>query len=408
MRSPSRSTSPRSPRSSIRPITPPARTPTTSPRRRAPPASSPSAPCTRTSILLRFPPGRAGADADGSPGPTRGARLRSTAPGRERRPAQGDGRSTTPRSASRSSWPPCPTCQGRGMSECSIRAPARGFSAFARRRSLLQRGAESVHLIAVERDADSLPALNQSLSEAQRSFGSRFSYEVRSHDFLNSTGLGLGAEPIAPVDIAIANPPYFKVAPSDPRRRRRAEHLRPVHERGERSPQARRPDVLHRPTELLVGALLPRLPPAVPSHDGARSRAPLPIARGGVQDRRSAPGEHHHPVPPRGDRGRPSANHGVERRRRSPGRWLPARAPATHRRPGHSGRVALPAGIARRPASADDRRASAQSPRRSRLGDFDGAGRRVPRDGAPAHGRTRLGPGRRSDALAATRQARRR
>ena len=84
-------------------------------------------------------------------------------------------------------------------------------------RSLLQRGAESVHVIAVERDADSLPALNQSLSEAKRSFGSRFSSEVRSHDFLNSTGLGLGAEPIAPVDIAIANPPYFKVAPSDPR-----------------------------------------------------------------------------------------------------------------------------------------------------------------------------------------------
>ena len=72
-------------------------------------------------------------------------------------------------------------------------------------------------MIAVERDAGSLPALNQSLSEAQRSFGWRFSYEVRSHDFLNSTGFGLGTEAIDPVDVAIANPPYFKVAPSDPR-----------------------------------------------------------------------------------------------------------------------------------------------------------------------------------------------
>ena len=84
-------------------------------------------------------------------------------------------------------------------------------------RSLLQRGAESVHLIAVERDAASLPALNHSLSEAKRSFGSRFSYEVRSHDFLNSTGPRPRRRTIAPVDIAIANPPYFKVAPSDPR-----------------------------------------------------------------------------------------------------------------------------------------------------------------------------------------------
>ena len=84
-------------------------------------------------------------------------------------------------------------------------------------RSLLQRGAESVHVVAVERDTDSVAALNQSLSAARRSFGARFSYEVRSDDFLNSTGLTLGREPIDPVDIAISNPPYFKVTPSDPR-----------------------------------------------------------------------------------------------------------------------------------------------------------------------------------------------
>ena len=84
-------------------------------------------------------------------------------------------------------------------------------------RSPLQRGAESVHVVAVERDTDSVAALNQSLSAARRSFGARFSYEVRSDDFLNSTGLTLGREPIDPVDIAISNPPYFKVTPSDPR-----------------------------------------------------------------------------------------------------------------------------------------------------------------------------------------------
>ncbi len=84
-------------------------------------------------------------------------------------------------------------------------------------RSLLERGAESVHVVAVERDTDSLPALNQSLCEAKRSLGARFSYEVRCHDFLNSTRFGLGTDHIDPVDVAISNPPYFKVAPSDPR-----------------------------------------------------------------------------------------------------------------------------------------------------------------------------------------------
>lgn len=84
-------------------------------------------------------------------------------------------------------------------------------------RSLLQRGAESVHVAAVESDPCSLSALRESLTAAERSLGAAFSYEIRSHDFLNSSGLELEAERIDPVDVAISNPPYFKVSPSDRR-----------------------------------------------------------------------------------------------------------------------------------------------------------------------------------------------
>ena len=84
-------------------------------------------------------------------------------------------------------------------------------------RSLLERGAQSVHVVAVESDPGSLTALRESLTAAGQSFGAAFSYEIRSHDFLNSSGLELETEPIDPVDVAISNPPYFKVSPSDRR-----------------------------------------------------------------------------------------------------------------------------------------------------------------------------------------------
>ena len=87
--------------------------------------------------------------------------------------------------------------------------------------------------------------------------------------------------------------------------------------------------MLHRPAELLVGALLPldfrrRFQDRTMALEAVhlfRSRAEAFKTDGVLRWRTCII-----LMPPRGDRGRPSANHGVKRRRRSPGRQLPARA----------------------------------------------------------------------------------
>lgn len=82
-------------------------------------------------------------------------------------------------------------------------------------RSLLERGAASVHLVAIENEPDTIPYLRKSLALASGALGPRFSYDARHEDFLDYEGLF--ARPNELFDVAIGNPPYFKLPSSDRR-----------------------------------------------------------------------------------------------------------------------------------------------------------------------------------------------
>lgn len=75
----------------------------------------------------------------------------------------------------------------------------------------------SVHLVAVEIDPRAAVHLEQTLCLARARLGERFSFEILRSDFLDLATPTLGVAPIAPFDIAIGNPPYFKMSPSDAR-----------------------------------------------------------------------------------------------------------------------------------------------------------------------------------------------
>lgn len=74
-----------------------------------------------------------------------------------------------------------------------------------------------VHLVAVEAEARAAAHLEEALALAGRRLGSAFSSEVLRTDFLELDAPTLGSTPIAPFDIAISNPPYFKVSPTEVR-----------------------------------------------------------------------------------------------------------------------------------------------------------------------------------------------
>jgi adenine-specific DNA-methyltransferase len=82
---------------------------------------------------------------------------------------------------------------------------------------LLGDSEKSVHLVAVESDQDTRKLLSKALTGAKERFGSRFSFEIDTGDFLawGDPGLFGGGQP--PFDIAISNPPYFKMSPKEDR-----------------------------------------------------------------------------------------------------------------------------------------------------------------------------------------------
>jgi adenine-specific DNA-methyltransferase len=77
-------------------------------------------------------------------------------------------------------------------------------------RELLVRDAvAAVELYCVESEPTAQRELQLALAAAQRAFGERFSARNFARDFLQIS--------LPPIDIAIANPPYFKMSPSDER-----------------------------------------------------------------------------------------------------------------------------------------------------------------------------------------------
>ncbi len=74
-----------------------------------------------------------------------------------------------------------------------------------------------VHLVAVEAESAAANHLEETLALARKHLGESFSFEVLRTDFLDLGAPTLGTTPVALFDVAIGNPPYFKVSPTEAR-----------------------------------------------------------------------------------------------------------------------------------------------------------------------------------------------
>lgn len=76
-------------------------------------------------------------------------------------------------------------------------------------------GASAVDLVTIEAEPRTTPALRRSLATLSGAFGDRFRAEVIHEDFLEAGQPQLGHKALpTDFDVAIANPPYFKMSPS--------------------------------------------------------------------------------------------------------------------------------------------------------------------------------------------------
>ena len=92
-----------------------------------------------------------------------------------------------------------------------------GILGAAAARRALELGASSVHLIAVEAEPETRALLRRSLTLLGGSVGAALKSTVRGDDFLDLYTPQLNVERLPPIDLVIANPPYFKMSPAEPR-----------------------------------------------------------------------------------------------------------------------------------------------------------------------------------------------
>lgn len=93
-----------------------------------------------------------------------------------------------------------------------------GVLGLAAAEALILRHGARVHLTAVEKEPGAVAALRAAAAAARaRHDAGALCVEVIDGDFLELDKPRLGAVPLASFDYAIANPPYFKMSPSDPR-----------------------------------------------------------------------------------------------------------------------------------------------------------------------------------------------
>lgn len=92
-----------------------------------------------------------------------------------------------------------------------------GILGFAVTEHLLGAGYQSVELVAIEPEPKVREDLAKVKKQAESRYGDRLSVSIKEADFLEMGDLRLDVEPIAPFDVVIANPPYYKMSPSDKR-----------------------------------------------------------------------------------------------------------------------------------------------------------------------------------------------
>jgi adenine-specific DNA-methyltransferase len=92
-----------------------------------------------------------------------------------------------------------------------------GVLGLAAAEALISTHGARVHLVAVEKEPGALSALHEAVARATARLGASLHVEIIADDFLDLDRPRLGARALASVDYAIANPPYFKMSPSDDR-----------------------------------------------------------------------------------------------------------------------------------------------------------------------------------------------
>ena len=93
-----------------------------------------------------------------------------------------------------------------------------GALGIALARALLDsQAAKHVELYCVEHEPQARHELELALSATATRYGRRLITTIFPDDFLDFATPRLGGPTIPPIDIAIANPPYFKMSPKDPR-----------------------------------------------------------------------------------------------------------------------------------------------------------------------------------------------
>lgn len=93
-----------------------------------------------------------------------------------------------------------------------------GSLGLALSRAILEREPDkAVELYCVESEAGAVKELRSALAAARLAFGERFSASVIEQDFLELATPRRGGPSLPPIDVAVANPPYFKMSPRDPR-----------------------------------------------------------------------------------------------------------------------------------------------------------------------------------------------
>jgi len=103
--------------------------------------------------------------------------------------------------------------------ECCVRVldpgAGTGILGVAMAQRILDHGAQAVHLFAVEQEPKARAVLNDALEAARAELGDGFTFEVSGDDVLGLAEPELGRRSLEPFDIVIANPPYYKMPPSE-------------------------------------------------------------------------------------------------------------------------------------------------------------------------------------------------
>lgn len=93
-----------------------------------------------------------------------------------------------------------------------------GILGLAAAEALIKKHGARVHLVTVEKEPGALSALREAVTAARARLGeSSLQVQIVADDFLDLDRPQLGTAPLPTFDYAIANPPYFKMSPTDDR-----------------------------------------------------------------------------------------------------------------------------------------------------------------------------------------------